>query len=145
MKDRDIKSFTRKELEDALLARGEKAFRAAQIYSWMHEKLADRFEDMTDLSVALRKKLAENYVLTRLEPVKIPIRIGELPGTGYEVQFAIPLAALGLKPETGTEFRFDIGFGDSEDGRSRARQFMWSGSDRNARDRSGYGRATLIN
>ena len=81
----------------------------------------------------------------QLEPVKIPIRIGELPGTGYEVQFAIPLAALGLKPETGTEFRFDIGFGDSEDGRSRARQFMWSGSDRNARDRSGYGRATLIN
>ena len=40
MKDRDIKSFTRKELEDALLARGEKAFRAAQIYSWMHERLA---------------------------------------------------------------------------------------------------------
>ena len=96
-----------------------------------------------DLTVWRRQNDPDNA--EQLEPVKIPIRIGELPGTGYEVQFAIPLAALGLKPETGTEFRFDIGFGDSEDGRSRARQFMWSGSDRNARDRSGYGRATLIN
>ena len=67
----DIKSMTLGELEQEMEKLGEKKFRARQIYSWMHEKLADRFEDMTDLSVALRKKLAENYVLTRLEPVKI--------------------------------------------------------------------------
>ncbi len=67
----DIKSMTLEELEQEMEKLGEKKFRARQIYSWMHEKLADRFEDMTDLSVALRKKLAENYVLTRLEPVKI--------------------------------------------------------------------------
>ena len=67
----DIKSMTLGELEQEMEKLGEKKFRARQSYSWMHEKLADQFEDMTDLSVALRKKLAENYVLTRLEPVKI--------------------------------------------------------------------------
>ena len=61
MKDRDIKSFTRKELEDALLARGEKAFRAAQIYSWMHERLAAGFDEMTNISKSLREALEEEY------------------------------------------------------------------------------------
>ena len=61
MKDRDIKSFTRKELEDTLLARGEKAFRAAQSYSWMHERLAAGFDEMTNISKSLREALEEEY------------------------------------------------------------------------------------
>ena len=71
MKDRDIKSFTRKELEDALLARGEKAFRAAQIYSWMHERLAAGFDEMTNISKSLREALEEEYDYTNLEIVEI--------------------------------------------------------------------------
>ena len=71
MKDRDIKSFTRKELEDALLARGEKAFRAAQIYSWMHERLAAGFDEMTNISKNLREALEEEYDYTNLEIVEI--------------------------------------------------------------------------
>ena len=71
MKDRDIKSFTRKALEDALLARGEKAFRAAQIYSWMHERLATGFDEMTKISKSLREALEEEYDYTNLEIVEI--------------------------------------------------------------------------
>ena len=71
MKDRDIKSFTRKELEDTLLARGEKAFRAAQIYSWMHERLAAGFDEMTNISKSLREALEEEYDYTNLEIVEI--------------------------------------------------------------------------
>ena len=71
MKDRDIKSFTRRELEDALLARGEKAFRAAQIYSWMHERLAAGFDEMTNISKSLREALEEEYDYTNLEIVEI--------------------------------------------------------------------------
>ena len=36
---------------------GEKPFRAKQIYEWLHVKLADRFDEMTNLSVKLREKL----------------------------------------------------------------------------------------
>jgi 23S rRNA (adenine2503-C2)-methyltransferase len=36
---------------------GEKKFRAAQIMKWMHHRCADSFEQMTDLSKALREKL----------------------------------------------------------------------------------------
>lgn len=36
---------------------GEKKFRAAQIMKWMHHRGADSFEQMTDLSKALREKL----------------------------------------------------------------------------------------
>lgn len=39
----------------------EKPFRAKQIYEWLHVKLADRFDEMTNLSVKLREKLAEEY------------------------------------------------------------------------------------
>lgn len=49
MEDRDIKSLTREELREALLAWGEKAFRADQVYSWMHERLASGFCEMTNL------------------------------------------------------------------------------------------------
>lgn len=76
---------------------------------------------------------------------KIPVRIGNLPGTGYEVQLAIPLDVLGIRPDSGTRFLFDIGFGDSEDGLKRARQFIWSGNERNARNRDFYSIATLAN
>ena len=60
----DIKSLTLDELTKEMEAIGEKKFRAAQIYSWMHERLADDFDQMTNLSKRLREKLKENYELT---------------------------------------------------------------------------------
>ena len=71
MEDRDIKSLTREELREALLARGEKAFRADQVYSWMHERLASGFCEMTNLSKALREALEEEYDYTNLEIVEV--------------------------------------------------------------------------
>ena len=67
----DIKSLTLDELTKEMEAIGEKKFRAAQIYSWMHERLADDFDQMTNLSKNLREKLKENYELTRLELVQV--------------------------------------------------------------------------
>lgn len=49
------------ELEAALLALGEKKFRAAQIFSWLH-KGAD-FDGMTNIPKPLREKLASEYAL----------------------------------------------------------------------------------
>ena len=39
---------------------GEKKFRAKQIYEWLHVKLADSFEEMTNLSKALRENWRRN-------------------------------------------------------------------------------------
>ena len=44
-----------------------KKFRAKQIYSWIHEKLVDSFEEMTNLSKDLREKLNQNYTLNSME------------------------------------------------------------------------------
>ena len=68
MEKADIKSMTMPELEEFVTGTlGEKKFRAAQIYDWMHGKLADDFADMSNLSLDLRRRLAENSSLVRLQ------------------------------------------------------------------------------
>ncbi len=67
----DIKSLTLQELKEEMVSRGEKAFRAKQMYEWMHGKLARSFAEMTNLSEDLRKKCGEWYEYTCLEPVRI--------------------------------------------------------------------------
>ncbi|MDE6203992.1 MAG: radical SAM protein, partial [Lachnospiraceae bacterium] len=67
----DIKSFTLEELKIEMVRIGEKAFRAKQIYQWMHGKLARCFEEMTDISLALREKCASLYEYTSLKVVKV--------------------------------------------------------------------------
>lgn len=63
----DIKSLTLSELTEELKRQGEKAFRAKQMYEWMHVKLARSFEEMTNLSKAFREACEEKYVYTALE------------------------------------------------------------------------------
>jgi 23S rRNA (adenine2503-C2)-methyltransferase len=67
----DIKSMTLAELEKFTVETlGEKKFRAKQIYEWLHVRLADSFDEMTNLSKALRKKLSDECFLTHLEIVE---------------------------------------------------------------------------
>jgi len=48
----------------ALLAdMGESPFRASQLLKWVHARRVTRFEEMTDLSRALRERLAERLVI----------------------------------------------------------------------------------
>lgn len=54
----DLKDLTFEELEEFLVRMGERKFRAKQIFAWLHRGVTS-FDEMTDLSVALRKKLAE--------------------------------------------------------------------------------------
>ncbi len=67
----DIKSLSLSELEEELKSRGEKAFRAKQIYQWMHVKCAGSFEEMTNLSKELRERLKEWYTYTSLREVRM--------------------------------------------------------------------------
>lgn len=67
----DIKSLNYDELADYIVSIGEKKFRAAQLYSWMHEKLACSYDEMTNISDKLKKVLKENTLYTCLVPVRV--------------------------------------------------------------------------
>ncbi len=59
----DIKSMNQTELKAALAAIGEPAFRAKQIFVWLHKGCCS-FSEMTNLSKDLRQKLDEHYYIT---------------------------------------------------------------------------------
>ena len=71
MEQTDIKSLTLEELKTELQNHGEKAFRAGQIYNWMHGKLASGFDEMSNLSRNLRELLKNEYEYTNLEIVEV--------------------------------------------------------------------------
>ena len=62
----DIKSMRREDLAAFLKELGQPAFRAKQIFSWLH-KGAVSFDEMTNLPAALRKELAGRCVITHPE------------------------------------------------------------------------------
>ena len=70
MSKKDICSYNYDELKEEMLVIGEKAFRSKQIYEWLHVKLADDFDEMTNLSKALREKLKKNYEDDRSSDIK---------------------------------------------------------------------------
>ena len=59
----DIKSMTQQELARFLKELGEPAFRAKQVFTWLHRGVTS-FEDMTNLSKPLRENLAERCFIT---------------------------------------------------------------------------------
>lgn len=67
----DIRSMSMEELQNALAEMGEKKFRAAQIFDWLHRRTVDSYDEMTNLSLKLRGQLQERYPLMTLHPVKI--------------------------------------------------------------------------
>ena len=69
----DILSLDLEELERQVRSLGEPAFRAKQIFRWMHVSLADGFEEMTNLPASLRGKLAENYSYYPVRKVKAEV------------------------------------------------------------------------
>ena len=67
----DIRSMTGEELKETMRAMGEPAFRANQIYSWLHQKLAFSADEMTNLPAALRNRLANECMLETPRPLQV--------------------------------------------------------------------------
>ena len=63
----DIKSLDMQQLTEYVTSVGLKSFNAKQIYSWLHQKNAESFDEMTNLSKAVREQLGESCTLTKLE------------------------------------------------------------------------------
>lgn len=79
MEKKDIRSYTYEELQQEMAQLGEKTFRSKQIYSWLHEKLVDSFEEMTNLSKALREKLEQEYEIRKVSMIER--QISKMDGT----------------------------------------------------------------
>lgn len=67
----DIKSMTVKEIQGIMEELNDKPFRGKQLYEWLHGKRVWQYEDMTNLSRELRRKLEERYPLKSLEQVEV--------------------------------------------------------------------------
>ncbi len=68
---KEIRSMTLPELTRTLEEDGEKKFRAKQIFAWLHARQAESFDEMSDLSLALRGKLKEHCELVTLEQAQV--------------------------------------------------------------------------
>ena len=79
MEQPDIRSMYPEELKERMVQLGEKPFRGAQLFGWLHQKLADSYDQMSDLPAGLRQKLEEQYPL-RL-PEAVDAQISKLDGT----------------------------------------------------------------
>lgn len=63
---KDIRLFTKKELEDYFVSIGDKPFRARQVYEWLWNKSLHDFDEMTNLSLETRKVLSDNFFIKSL-------------------------------------------------------------------------------
>lgn len=75
---KDIVSMLPQEIEAELATMGEAKYRAKQIFDWLVRGVRD-FDEMTNLSKALRDKLSERYFLYR--PKVLSKQVSKLDGT----------------------------------------------------------------
>lgn len=64
----DLKNFTLPALEQFLKGQGKERFRALQVFKWIYQQDARGFEEMTNISKALRAELSETAFISNLEP-----------------------------------------------------------------------------
>ena len=68
---KDILSLSLTELETELTSKGEKKFRAKQIFNWLHQKKVTSFDDMKNISKDLRTKLDDIFIIYNLVPERV--------------------------------------------------------------------------
>ena len=68
---KDIKSLTLSQLKEEMELLGEKAFRAKQLYEWMHVKLARNYTEMTNIPKSLVAKCEEHFTYTSVKEVMV--------------------------------------------------------------------------
>ena len=74
----DIRSMTLEELAAAMGELGEPAFRAKQVFAWLHRG-AGSFAEMSDISKPLRQQLAQRWELSALREARK--QVSQVDGT----------------------------------------------------------------
>ncbi len=66
MEKTDIRQLSRDELEEFFVAKNGKKFRARQVYEWLWKKSSTDFDEMSNLSLEVRRNLKENFVINNV-------------------------------------------------------------------------------
>ena len=82
----DIKSLQLEQLKEYISSLGAKVFVAGQIYTWLHEKCVDSFDEMTNISKNLRQKLEEECYITTLSIRKKQVSVDGTIKYLYQLQ-----------------------------------------------------------
>ncbi len=62
----DLRGYSLARISDVLARMGEKPYRAAQLFRWLHQKGAASFDEMSDLPRELRSRLGDRFDLCTL-------------------------------------------------------------------------------
>lgn len=62
-----IYDLTFPQLEEFIVAKGEKRFRASQVWDWLYKKRVDSFSEMHNVNKTTRQALEEHFVLHSME------------------------------------------------------------------------------
>ena len=79
MDKKDIMSMLPDEIAEEMAGLGQKRFVAGQIFDWIHKKRIKNFDEMSNLSKALRTELEEKYYITNNQVLKV--YLSEIDGT----------------------------------------------------------------
>jgi len=71
MEKKDLGSLSFQELQEEMRQMGQKLFRTSQIYEWIHVKLVESIDEMTNLPKELRESLKETYIFYSLKEVEV--------------------------------------------------------------------------
>ena len=67
---KNIKDYNLDELEKQFEEMGEKKYRAGQVFQWLYVEKVKSFDEMTNLSLALREKLKQNYTMCNYKIIR---------------------------------------------------------------------------
>ena len=67
---KNIKEYNLDELQNELVALGEKKYRAEQVFKWLYVDKVKEFDEMTNLSIELREKLKKEYTMCNFKILK---------------------------------------------------------------------------
>lgn len=99
----DIRYIGYDQLVSFLRENGEKPFRAKQIWTWLWKRGAGSFDEMTDLSMALRTTLQENFTFHRAE-IAEEVRSSDKT-TKFLLKFSDGKLVEGADSEQGARYR----------------------------------------
>ena len=63
----DIRRWSFDKIEKFFIDKGEKSFRAKQVYEWIWKKSARSFDEMTNVSVSIRNMLKEHFMINAIK------------------------------------------------------------------------------
>jgi 23S rRNA (adenine2503-C2)-methyltransferase len=68
---RDIRKLKLDELKEFFVQKGDKTFRAQQVYEWLWMKSAKSFDQMTNISLPTREMLSQHFVINHIKVDKM--------------------------------------------------------------------------